>query len=323
VHVSTASYRGTHVDGFHDTVRAIVEELAVKTTGRTDRVLILPGMASPADIRHLKDLAADFALPFTLLPDYSETLDAPLWDREHPLPEGGTPLDDIRQAGDCGIVLQLGTALAARRTAADVLAQRFGTTIVKLGLPIGVRASDALFAALVSSSSKVASVKHVQERGRLLDSLADGHKYVFGKRAVLYGEEDLVAGLAGFLSEIGMEIVCCATGARCGGLHTVLNEVTGGATSATRVMEDTDFATITETARSMAPDILIGNSKGATTAQALGVPLIRVGLPIHDRFGAQRIRMFGYAGTQELFDRIVNALLAKKQDSTNVGYAYL
>ena len=32
VHVSTLSYRGTHVDGFHDTVRAIVEELAVEST---------------------------------------------------------------------------------------------------------------------------------------------------------------------------------------------------------------------------------------------------------------------------------------------------
>jgi nitrogenase molybdenum-iron protein NifN len=140
---------------------------------------------------------------------------------------------------------------------------------------------------------------------------------------VLYGEEDLVAGLAGFLSEIGMEIVLCATGGQPGRLHTVLNETTGGLTSATRVMEDSDFATITETARELAPDILIGSSKGLTTARALGVPLIRVGFPVHDRFGAQRIRLFGYAGTQELFDRIVNVLLEGKQNSRNVGYAYL
>ena len=150
VQVSTASYRGTHVDGFHDTVRAIVEELAVEATGRTDRVLILPGMASPADLRHLKELVTDFGLPFTLLPDYSDTLDAPLWDHERPLPEGGTPLEEIRRAGDCGLVLQLGAVLAGRRTASDVLAERFGTPVVKLGLPIGVRASDALFAALAS-----------------------------------------------------------------------------------------------------------------------------------------------------------------------------
>jgi nitrogenase molybdenum-iron protein NifN len=265
----------------------------------------------------------DFALPFTLLPDYSETLDAPLWDHERPLPEGGTPLNEIRHAGDCGLVLQLGAALSARRTAPEVLADRFGTPVIKLGLPIGVRASDAFFAVLASRSPLPTPVRHIRERGRLLDSFADGHKYVFGKRAVLCGEDDLVIALAGFLSEIGMEIILCATGGQPGNLHTLLNEATGGATSATRVMEDTDFATITETARAMAPDILIGNSKGMSTALSLGVPLIRVGFPIHDRFGAQRIRMFGYAGTQELFDRIVNVILERKQSSRNVGYAYL
>ena len=323
VHVSTPSYRGTHVDGFHDTVRAIVEELAVKTECRTNRVLILPGMASPADLRHLKDIVTDFGLPFTLLPDYSDTLDAPLWDNECPLPEGGTPLEEIRQAGDCGVILQLGAVLAGRRAAADVLAERFETSVIKLGLPIGVCASDALFAVLASQSSQPCPVKHVRERGRLLDALSDGHKYVFGKRAVLYGEDDLIVGLAAFLNEIGMEIVLCATGGQSGHLHAVLNETTGGATSATRVMEDADFATIIETAREMAPDILIGNSKGMTAAQALGAPLIRVGFPVHDRFGAQRIRLFGYAGTQQLFDKIVNALLEKKQNSRNGGYAYL
>ena len=32
----------------------------------------------------------------------------------------------------------------------------------------------------------------------------DGHKYLFGKRAVVYGEEDLVVGLASLLNEIGV-----------------------------------------------------------------------------------------------------------------------
>ena len=323
VHVSTASYRGTHVDGFHDAIRAVVETLALEAAGRTNRILILPGMASPADLRHLKELPGDFGLPFTLLPDYSDTLDAPLWDRERPLPEGGTPLEEIRRAGECGLVLQFGAVTAGRRTAADVLTERFGIPAIKMGLPIGVRASDALMAALASKSSLPYPSAHVKERGRLLDALADGHKYVFGKRAVLYGEDDLVAGLAGFLSEIGMEIVLCATGGHPGRLHDALNETTGGATSDTRVMEDTDFATITETAKAMSPDLLIGNSKGLCTARALDAPLIRVGFPVHDRFGAQRTRLFGYAGALSLFDRIVNALLEKQQRSNAVGYSYL
>ena len=39
------------------------------------------------------------------------------------------------------------------------------------------------------------------------------------------------------------------------------------------------------------------------------MPLVRVGFPIHDRIGGQRILHVGYRGTQQLFDRIVNALI--------------
>jgi len=39
----------------------------------------------------------------------------------------------------------------------------------------------------------------------LIDAYVDAHKYVFGKRAMIFGEEDLVLSLAGFLKEIGIE----------------------------------------------------------------------------------------------------------------------
>jgi nitrogenase molybdenum-iron protein NifN len=71
------------------------------------------------------------------------------------------------------------------------------------------------------------------------------------------------------------------------------------------------------------PDFVIGNSKGAKLARELGVPLIRVGFPIHDRIGGQRILHFGYRGAQQLFDLVVNVLLEVKQDSNSIGYSYL
>jgi len=51
-----------------------------------------------------------------------------------------------------------------------------------------------------------------KERGRLVDAYIDGHKYVFGKRAVIYGETDFVAAMASFLDEIGVVPVLSATG---------------------------------------------------------------------------------------------------------------
>jgi nitrogenase molybdenum-iron protein NifN len=51
--------------------------------------------------------------------------------------------------------------------------------------------------------------------------------------------------------------------------------------------------------------------------------LLRVGFPIHDRFGGQRLHHLGYRGAQELYDRLVNALMAKKQNDSSVGYGYI
>ena len=51
--------------------------------------------------------------------------------------------------------------------------------------------------------------------------------------------------------------------------------------------------------------------------------LVRVGFPLHDRFGAQRLLTLGYRGTQNLFDLIVNAVLARRQDDSVTGYSYL
>ena len=53
------------------------------------------------------------------------------------------------------------------------------------------------------------------------------------------------------------------------------------------------------------------------------MPLIRVGFPVHDRFGGQRILHLGYRGAQRLFDLVVNILLERKQDSNSIGYSYL
>jgi nitrogenase molybdenum-iron protein NifN len=67
----------------------------------------------------------------------------------------------------------------------------------------------------------------------------------------------------------------------------------------------------------------MGSSKGYQTARSLNVPLIRVGFPIHDRIGGQRVLHLGYRGAQELFDRIINALLEVKQETSPIGYSYL
>ena len=76
VHVSTPSYSGTHMEGFHAAVRALVEQLTVAAEPN-GTVNILPGFLSAADLRSLKAVVPDGGLTATVLPDFSETLDGP------------------------------------------------------------------------------------------------------------------------------------------------------------------------------------------------------------------------------------------------------
>lgn len=205
-----------------------------------------------------------------------------------------------------------------------LLSDTFQVPNHRLLTPVGITATDTFMEHLARITGKDIPLKHRQERGRLVDSYIDGHKYLSGKKAIIYGEEDLVAGLSGFLAEIGIIPVLCASGGRSGMLAKKIGEATGDIlTEPPAVCEGMDFFEISERAESLQPDILIGHSKGAPLAKKLNIPLIRVGFPIHDRMGGQRILHLGYRGAQNLFDRIINSIIAKKQADSPVGYSYM
>jgi nitrogenase molybdenum-iron protein NifN len=158
----------------------------------------------------------------------------------------------------------------------------------------------------------------------LIDAYVDGHKYLFDKRAVVYGEEDLVIGLTAFLAEIGVKPVLVASGGRSGRLSQCISDVTSDILADPPVvLEGVDFYEIADVAESLSPQLLLGNSKGYHLARRWGVPLLRVGFPIHDRFGGHRTLHVGYRGAQVLLDRIVNAMIEDQQERSPVGYSYI
>jgi nitrogenase molybdenum-iron protein NifN len=117
--------------------------------------------------------------------------------------------------------------------------------------------------------------------------------------------------------------VLCATGGHSKNFEKSLRAAAPSLPAESLVKERFDFAEITEMSPSLKPDFFVGSSKGYQTARALKAPLIRVGFPIHDRIGGQRVLHLGYRGALELYDRIVNTLLERKQEASTVGYAYL
>ena len=316
VSVSTAAYRGTHTDGFHDTVRCLVEQLADPLfPGQGPGVLLFAPLVSPEDLRAMKGWLALFALEGAIVPDWSQTLDGGPWQDYTPIPPGGTPLATLRAAPKARAWIETGAILAgATKTAGTVLQGKFGVPGHRMAWPLGVKASDTWFALLSELSCRPMPVEIQDQRSRLIDSLIDGHKVVSGLRVAVFGEEDLVVALSGFLAEVGIKVVAAASGGHSGRLSKSLPDVT--------VFDDSDFFDLEKGLLGVQVDLLIGNSKGYKLSKALDVPLVRIGFPVHDRFGGARIRLLGYSGAQSLFDQIVNAVLERRQEENPVGYTY-
>lgn len=336
VHVSTPSYTGTHVDGFHGAVRAVVDrcnpltpQMAYDSLKRK-KINVFPGMLSNEDIRHLKEIFTDFTTDFTILPDYSERLEGPSWDDYQAIQRGGTPIDEIKSMNRASASVEFGSILAGtvaqqeRQSAGSLLKERFEVPLTSLGIPVGVKATDSFFSELERLTLRPTPEKYTKQRGRLIDAYVDGNKYVSRKRAVVYGEEDFVVAMAGFLAEVGIIPVLCASGGKSGLLEKALETILSpNILKQVTVHQGMDFTQMEEAARLLSPDFVMGNSKGYTMSRHLNVPLIRVGFPIHDRMGGPRILHIGYKGAQELFDTIVNTLLQWRQDTSKIGYAYM
>ena len=323
VNVSTPSYSGTHMEGFHGAIHQVVAQRA-EGGPQTKTVNLLPGFVSSADYRLLLEIMDDFGLDCTMLPDLSETMDGPALLEYEKVPAGGTPLPAIKAMGRSRATVELGRTLDKEKSGGITLKEKFNIINHRLGIPIGIEETDRFFDLLCSLSGKPVPEKHVKERGRLVDAYVDGHKYIFGKKAIVYGEEDLVVGMCAFLAEIGIFPVLCGSGGTSGLLADSIAKVTDDILpEQPEVHEGMDFFDISEMAETLEPDLIVGHSKGYPLAKKLNIPLIRVGFPIHDRVGGQRILHLGYSGAQQLFDTVTNAVIAKKQTDSSVGYSYM
>ncbi len=325
VHVSTPAYTGTHADGFVAAIREVVQFFANHSDNKiAGRVNLIPSIMSCSDLRHLRDLCTLFGLNPTILPDYSQTLEGESWDSYHRISPGGTPADEIATMGQASATLEFGHYPASlKKSAGSYLESSCRVPKHSLGWPMGVRLTDQFMDALEKISGKPMPERLHDARGRLVDAYVDAHKYISGKKAVIFGEPDLVVALAAFLSEIGIRPIICATGSKIKGFQEMLASEIEGGIADVEALGGADHAKICARARELKPDLILGSSKGYPLARELDIPLVRIGFPIHDRFGAQRMLSVGYEGSLELFDRIVNAMLETKQDNSKTGYSYL
>jgi len=286
--------------GYAAAVEAIIAELVLPRAGTTldEQVTLLPGPAlSPLDVEELREHAEAFGLRTVVLPDSSRSLDGHLDADWTPLLSGGTSLSVVAGAGRSAAVLALGAGLGS---AGRMLG---GSDAWVVAHAIGLDASDALVAKLAAVAGRDVPDALRQWRSRLTDGLLDASGILAGRRVALALEPDLLAGVGALLTEAGCHIITAVTTTAPAAADHLLDmacdEVVVG-----------DFEDAEDRAREAGAELLVASSHGASAAQRLGIPLLRMGFPVVDRLGAQHLTSLGYRGSLRLLFAAANELLA-------------
>lgn len=349
--VSTPSYGESHVSGYIKAVEAVVRKLTEKTDteeetekehsdkavnsgnrypekkkaekARNGKINLIPVESlSPADVREIKEILAEMVRDYIFLPDTSETFDAPLKEELPKIASGGTTLAEI--ADTSSSLASLGLGVVSKNLAVEYLERFHGVPGHNVPIPIGLSNTDCFFTEMVRILGCPIPEKYQKERGRLLDAMVDVHKYLYGVKAAVYGDPDTVFGLVTFMLELGMKPILVATGSKSRDFEERIRLLFGEIRPelVPMVLDDIDFDTLNDLVKHCKPEVLIGNSNGKYIAKAEDIPLVRVGLPIHDRVGAQRILTVGYRGALELLDRVTNTMLEARDTFTAPAQAY-
>jgi nitrogenase molybdenum-iron protein NifN len=178
-----------------------------------------------------------------------------------------------------------------------------------------LRETDALFEVLRELSGRATPEKHDNERQRLADAYVEAHKYLAGLRVAVYGEEDFVVALASFVSEVGAVPVICASPGRSGHLRSRIKHHLRKYDKDMTVLQNASIESFEAAVCRTKIDLLLAGSQVSAIARRHHIPHVRVGFPILDRVGGQRMLHIGYLGTLRLFDAMVNALIGHNEEN--------
>ncbi|NMB85804.1 MAG: nitrogenase associated protein N [Methanothrix sp.] len=310
--VSTPSYAASHEVGYRVALKSLVQTM-VRKSKPSGRINILVGsIVSPEDVRYLKKLLDCWGFDYILLPDISETFDAPLNEHLPRIPAGGTPLDDIRDLASSKATVTIG-GLVQEPGAGYFLEKEFEIPHRPLPLPIGLDLCDRLAASLEELTGDPMPEYYERERGRLLDTMVDAHKVVAEARTAVFGDTEMVLGIARLMTELGMRPQIIATGA----INRAFAEAALQMVPSSRIITGADFSEIAEEIMARDIELMVGPFTGRQTARKTKIPLLRVGLPNHDRFGASHQLLLGYEGSMRLVECMANSLIESKER----GYA--
>lgn len=314
IYCNTPSYVGSHITGYSNQVTALVKFFSKSTSRRRNVINLINGWMEPSDQREIKRLAKLMEIRTIMFPDMTDSLDTPLTGKYNMYPRGGTTQEDLVATGDSKFSIGIGHDCT--ENACVKLDEKCHVKYDVVDVPIGIKATDRFIMSLSHHAGLDVPDVINDERGRLLDMIADNSKYLYGKRVALFGDPDMLVPLVEFLISMDMKPVYVVTGSDSKYFNEEMARMLKDIPGAKYMSgELADTFRLHQWIKQEGVDMIMGNTYAKYIARDENIPLIRIGFPIADRPGHNFLPITGYVGATNMVVKILDAFL-DKQDRT-------
>ncbi|RXJ68526.1 nitrogenase molybdenum-iron protein subunit beta [Halarcobacter ebronensis] len=313
----TPSFVGSHITGYDNMMKSILEQLNPSKAEAKDeeRINIIPGFEPYiGSLREIKKISKLFGDKIIMIGDHEDQ-----WDTgagEYKLYAGGTTIADTKTAinAKATISLQKYSTVSTAKTIKNKWKQDYVTCN-----PIGLSGTDEFVMKLSELTGKEVPEELKVQRARLVDAMQDSYPYMHGKKIAIWGDPDFLLGMVSFLVEMGSiptHVVC--NNAPRKGWEDEMKAILAKSNSANEcnLWPNKDLWALRSLLFTEPVDFMIGNVYGKELYRDTGIPLIRIGFPIFDRHHLHRYSISGYEGALNLLTWITNAILDQLDEET-------
>jgi len=321
----TPSFTGSMISGYDVAVHDFIKYFAGKDSEVCEaqaahtKINLITGWVNPGDVRELKSLLSEMSVEATVIFEI-ETFDSPLMPDGNHVSHGSTTIEDMRDTANAIGTIALNRYEGGK--AARYLEQQFGVPAPVVSTPIGIRNTDAFLQHLKRMTGKPIPESLVRKRGIALDAITDlTHMFFAGKKIAIYGNPDLVIGLAEFCLDMEMKPVLLLLGDDNPSYvkDPRLTAIREGVDFDMEIITNADFWELERRIKDdgLELDLILGHSKGRYIAIDNHIPMVRVGFPVYDRAGHYRHPVVGYEGAIRLAEQMANAIFTDMEYKHN------
>jgi nitrogenase molybdenum-iron protein NifN len=300
VAVNTPDFYGSLENGYAAAVEAMIDQLVpdkAPSTVRRKRInIVVSHMLTPGDVELLKRYVESFGLAPVVIPDLSLSLDGYLAEHDFSaLSQGGATVEQIKTIGQGLATIVVGRSL---ERVATMLAQRTKIQTETFAHLHTLEESDRLVMLLSQLSGRKVPASLERARGQLCDALIDTHTQLGGKKAALAMEADHLTAFSALFESVNIQLSVVIAPSNQPQLASLpVDKVLIG-----------DLQDLEEQAIQQDVDLLLANSHATSIAKKMDIPLMRLGIPIHDEFGCFAKSFIGYNGIRNALFELANLL---------------